>query len=549
MLKMEGSATTGDVARIGRCNINYSSELSGEARVNLPLELSLPADPYKWTKRQAQNWLCWLREANDLEELDITEFNVDGAGLCRLSPQLIEHMVGIRGGNIFRSSLDLLQSTAALVRHSPGAEQTHPPFETQIPTQHKHLSPKHISPEHQSFVMKKPFDPTLSPTSLGGAPESPALTVSPPPLSLHSSQDRLPLHYQTPGDQPSYNRSSVITTEDIARLQPVAGDRFNLMVGAPSSGNVKKEKEEEEVEGELPAKIERRRSSDSSVEGEEDKLNRNYFPNSKTESRRSASNGIDCGRQGVTLWQFILELLADESCQEIVAWTENPLEFKVINSKEMATRWGNRKNRPKMNYDKLSRALRYYYRKNLIQHVPGKRQVYFFVEHPESLDFTQLLNNSLATHPARARKQSAFTHVTSRGSLKRPLADTDMLSEIKRGRTVEPLSMLGYPGRSPLPQLLTLQSPFTQQLPKFFLQQGGLDLMRLSADSLSSADPTRTLDPLMISSANLSASNPCVITSAQLPALVMPSESALQKISVLDTGCVKNTLRFDKLFE
>ena len=53
------------------------------------------------------------------------------------------------------------------------------------------------------------------------------------------------------------------------------------------------------------------------------------------------------------------------------------------------------------------------------------------MEHPESLDFTQLLNNSLATHPARARKQSAFTHVTSRGSLKRPLADTDMLSEIK----------------------------------------------------------------------------------------------------------------------
>lgn len=31
----------------------------------------------------------------------------------------------------------------------------------------------------------------------------------------------------------------------------------------------------------------------------------------------------------MTLWQFILELLADESCQDIVAWTENPLEFKV----------------------------------------------------------------------------------------------------------------------------------------------------------------------------------------------------------------------------
>lgn len=525
MLRVEGTSNSGDFARIGRCNINFSSEIAGEARVNLPLELSLPADPYKWTKRQTQNWLCWLREANDLEELDITEFNVDGAGLCSLSPQLIEHMVGIRGGNIFRSSLDLLQSTAALVRHSPPADHTHPPFETHLPHDQRHLSPKHSEDV-------KPYVSNLSPSR--GAPESPALTISPPPLSLHSSQDRLPLHYQTPGESPSYNRSSVITAEDIVRLQPVAGDQFNLTIGARPSEQVKQEQNEDDRKP--SAQLERRRSSDSSVEGEEDKLNRNYFPTSKTE-RRPSSNGIDCGRQGVTLWQFILELLADETCHDIVAWTETPLEFKVINSKEMAIRWGNRKNRPKMNYDKLSRALRYYYRKNLIQHVPGKRQVYFFVEHPESLDFTQLLNNSLATHPSRVRKQSAFTHVTGRSNLKRPLSDPDLLSEIKRGRTVEPLSMLGYPGRN-LSQLLTLQSPFTQQLPKFFLQQGGIDMMRLGADPLSRPDQPRTLGQIMMSS---SASNPCVVTSAQLPSLVMPSDSDLQNISVLDTGCVKTT--------
>ena len=38
---------------------------------------------------------------------------------------------------------------------------------------------------------------------------------------------------------------------------------------------------------------------------------------------------VSGGRQGVTLWQFILELLADETCHDIVAWTETPLEFKV----------------------------------------------------------------------------------------------------------------------------------------------------------------------------------------------------------------------------
>lgn len=56
---------------------------------NFSTKVMLNPDPYKWTKRQAQNWLCWLREANDLEELDITEFNVDGPGLCSLSPQLV----------------------------------------------------------------------------------------------------------------------------------------------------------------------------------------------------------------------------------------------------------------------------------------------------------------------------------------------------------------------------------------------------------------------------------------------------------------------------
>ena len=43
------------------------------------------SDPFKWTKRQAQNWLCWLREVNDLDEIDITHFNFDGVGLCGLS--------------------------------------------------------------------------------------------------------------------------------------------------------------------------------------------------------------------------------------------------------------------------------------------------------------------------------------------------------------------------------------------------------------------------------------------------------------------------------
>ena len=37
------------------------------------------------------------------------------------------------------------------------------------------------------------------------------------------------------------------------------------------------------------------------------------------------------------------------------------------------------KNRPAMNYDKLSRSLRYYYEKGIMQKVAGKQYIIYFI--------------------------------------------------------------------------------------------------------------------------------------------------------------------------
>ncbi|XP_038675458.1 ETS domain-containing protein Elk-4-like [Scyliorhinus canicula] len=88
----------------------------------------------------------------------------------------------------------------------------------------------------------------------------------------------------------------------------------------------------------------------------------------------------------ITLWQFLLQLLLEPKNDHLICWTSNDGEFKLLKAEDVAKLWGFRKNKPNMNYDKLSRALRYYYDKNIIKKVNGQKFVYKFVCYPEILN-------------------------------------------------------------------------------------------------------------------------------------------------------------------
>lgn len=97
----------------------------------------------------------------------------------------------------------------------------------------------------------------------------------------------------------------------------------------------------------------------------------------------SPSKAKDGMVNNITLWQFLLELLLSNQHKHIITWTNSEGEFKLLNAEEVARLWGLRKNKTNMNYDKLSRALRYYYDKNIIKKVLGQKFVYRFVSFPE----------------------------------------------------------------------------------------------------------------------------------------------------------------------
>lgn len=83
----------------------------------------------------------------------------------------------------------------------------------------------------------------------------------------------------------------------------------------------------------------------------------NFKPNSPA----SGNNGQ------IQLWQFLLELLTDKDARDCISWVGEEGEFKLNQPELVAQKWGQRKNKPTMNYEKLSRALRFVYLNILLE--------------------------------------------------------------------------------------------------------------------------------------------------------------------------------------
>ncbi|KAG7255516.1 hypothetical protein CRUP_034838 [Coryphaenoides rupestris] len=109
-------------------------------------------------------------------------------------------------------------------------------------------------------------------------------------------------------------------------------------------------------------------------------LLRKYVLASQDQAGQDATVTIDQRNNGqIQLWQFLLELLTDKDARDCISWVGEEGEFKLNQPELVAQKWGLRKNKPTMNYEKLSRALRYYYDGDMISKVQGKRFVYKFV--------------------------------------------------------------------------------------------------------------------------------------------------------------------------
>lgn len=96
------------------------------------------------------------------------------------------------------------------------------------------------------------------------------------------------------------------------------------------------------------------------------------------------------GRHGsahIHLWQFLKELLqTPQTNGTAIRWLDRTKGvFKIEDSVRVARLWGRRKNRPAMNYDKLSRSIRQYYKKGIMKKTERSQRLVYQFCHPYNM--------------------------------------------------------------------------------------------------------------------------------------------------------------------
>lgn len=100
--------------------------------------------------------------------------------------------------------------------------------------------------------------------------------------------------------------------------------------------------------------------------------------------------------RGTHLWEFIRDILIHPELNEGLMKWEDRQEgvFKFLRSEAVAQLWGQKKKNSSMTYEKLSRAMRYYYKREILERVDGRRLVYKFGKNFSGWKEEEVLNRN-----------------------------------------------------------------------------------------------------------------------------------------------------------
>lgn len=345
-----------------RCVPVYAVPLSPASRVS-PADSSepplnaltllpngIPSDPRQWNRQNVYTWLEWCVDSFSLPPLDVEQFHMNGRGLCLLKKSDLRDRAP-RSGDILYNALQVL-----LQKNDNGTVECN----GTVPANISASLLQHAAQDKTSTLLHPQTSPTVWPRSISSDFHSMGHVVH------ENDATHLNAPQLTGSDVDSTTATSPSPSQE--RMTPP-----QEVIGPPKSNGLIDKPTEKKSEYS---------NTCSSV------LSLPQLPQiTQFGSTTNVENSVEKFNVRL-LWDFLQQLLNDpqQRYNGCIIWKDKSLGvFKITDPHRLANLWGKQKNHLNMNFDKMSRALRYYYRVRILQKEPGERHCYRFLRHPNEL--------------------------------------------------------------------------------------------------------------------------------------------------------------------
>ncbi|XP_055958048.1 transcription factor ETV6 isoform X2 [Patella vulgata] len=383
---------------------------------------TLTRHPQTWTKEDVRVWLNWCAQEYAIEPVSPDKFDMNGKALCLLNRKDMMDRDPQSGDILFNALQQIITKSEVPLPFPFTPYPLRLPAGTNFP-----VPPVSPSPDFsQSGLL------VLSGNTTQTTFSTPRSTPSFIPILPQPSHQ----HQPSPCQAQQEPISAVVTSvpEGVLSPAPTSTDTDS----APSDGD---------------SNIDEMDLQESDVRRVDLESNSNYYDEAfrlKCVATLKKAEP-DCR----LLWEFIHQLLTDAKYKHLVCWENvSDLVFRIVNPTGLAELWGHQKNRTNMTYEKLSRALRYYYKMNIIRKVPGKRLTYKFLQHPSTIRKGQ-----------RGARPHAKTNLMLQNGINEPKSEPSLDVGLPRLAISDQQSHDHIPSPSHMPSQSRRLSPATLTLP------------------------------------------------------------------------------------
>lgn len=391
----------------------------------LPAHLRL--QPVFWSREDVAQWLRWAEKEFALRPITSSSFQMNGKALLLLTKEdfryrsphsgdvlyeLLQHILKQRKPHVFFPSAYFpgnsfhLQPDGAAVPHTKLEETVRraarglEPIPQHTPTielRHRSRSPHHPTPRQSSPEINPRaanddhMHPSFSqlPDSNQHPDEMYPLSVSPAAPNGRCNTPKEPPCPGSPGPQEA-GPPRVIQLMPSAIMNPLLlspnrnSGGLDFRHGRPPSQVKMENGRDSKVHTLLHPLTTQQQQQHLMQQQQEEVLYRNIImPVSPPEEPQMPMGRIaDCR----LLWDYVYQLLSDSRYENYIRWEDPESKvFRIMDPNGLARLWGNHKNRTNMTYEKMSRALRHYYKLNIIRKEPGQRLLFRFMKTPDEI--------------------------------------------------------------------------------------------------------------------------------------------------------------------